>query len=677
MAEKRARPIPFKAETRQLLDILIHSLYTEHEIFLRELISNASDALTRLDFEMLTNREVLDPQAELAITIIPNAAEGTLTIEDTGIGMTAEEMTANLGTIAHSGARDFISAAKERDQAGVGAEKSAEAEESAETTVETPAAPSTSGRSLSDLIGQFGVGFYSAFMVADWIRVTSRSYKLDAQAATWFSKGNDTFTVEPAERAQRGTTITLKLKADAKDFLEEYRLREIIHKHSDFIPFPIYMEKLAPMSDQMVPPSQEVLDAEQEKKAAGEKKLEQVNHRTAIWRQQPREVEKKSYDEFYQQFTLDFDAPLLHVHMNVDAPVQMYALLFIPARGDRGMYSLRKEPGLKLYARKVLIQEYNKELLPEYLPFVTGVVDSEDIPLNVSRESVQANRVMAQLRKLVTSKVLSTLEKLAKDEPETYEKFWVTYGKYLKHGISAEPKDIDEIFPLLRFRTLEKPDSWTSLEEYVAGLKEGQSDIYYLLGEDEHSVRYSPHLDVVRKLGYNVIFLTETVDSFMLMQVRKYKEHNLTNVATAKLELPLESKEGEDQPKEEMPAAEQSPLIERFKAQLGDRVQDVRMTQRLADSPARLVDPEGIMRSEFQRVYRYLDKDYQVPKKVLELNPRHAIITRLGALAAENPLSALIIEQIYEDALLIEGLHPEPASMISRIQKIIEQALGE
>jgi molecular chaperone HtpG len=624
---RKPKPIPFKAETRQILDILIHSLYTEREIFLRELISNASDALTRMDFELLTNREILDPQAELKINITFNKDEKTLTIEDTGIGMTADEMVANLGTIAHSGARDFIAAAQ-----ALNSEQ-----------------PTEGKHRLSDLIGQFGVGFYSAFMVAESIRVTSRSFRPEAEAAEWFSIGNDTFTVNPAEHPQRGTTVTLKLKDDADDFLEEYRLREIVRKHSDFIPFPIFV---------------------------GDKK-EQANRQTALWRQQPREVEKKSYDDFYQQFTYDMEPPLTVAHMVVDAPVQMYALLFIPSHGDRGFYSGRKQEGLKLYARKVLIQDYNHDLLPEYLPFVQGVVDSEDLPLNVSRESVQANRMMAQLKKLVTNKVLDTLKKLSQEDVLTYEKFWQNFGRFLKHGISAEPADSDQLYPLLLFRSLQKTDGWTSLDDYTAKMKEGQNEIYYILGDDEHSVIYSPHLDVVRKLGFDVLLLTEPVDSFMLMQFSKYKDYKLTNVATAKLELPAETESGKEEETPSLAEAEQAPLIQRFKDQLGDRVSDVRMTQRLADSPARLVDPDGVLREEFQRVYRILDKEYKVPKKVLELNPRHPILTHLSTLTVDHPVSALIIEQVFEDALLIEGLHPDPASMIGRIQKIMEVALEQ
>ena len=610
-------PIAFKAETRQLLDILIHSLYTEREIFLRELISNASDALTRIDFELLTNREVHDPDAKLEIRLTADPETNTLTLQDNGIGMTAEEMVADLGTIAHSGAREFIQAAHE------------------------------SGQNLSDLIGQFGVGFYSAFMVAEWVKVTSRSYRKDSQAATWHCTGADTFTVEPAEMAGRGTRVTIQLKEDAKEFAQEHRLREIIRKHSDFIPFPIYV-------------------------GSGE---QQANRQTALWRQTPREVEQKDYDEFYQQLTLDFEAPLAHAHMAVDAPVQMYAILFVPPGPERGMFSLRKQDGLKLYARKVLIQEYHRDLLPEYLQFIQGVVDSEDIPLNVSRESVQATRVMAHLKKLVTSKAVDMLKKLAEDDLERYSRFWEAYSRYLKQGVAIEQSEPEQLYPLLRFHTTEQPERWSSLDDYVASMKPDQKHIYYLLGDDDRSALHSPHLDVVRRYGYPVLLLTDPVDAFLLVRLTQYKDYPLSNVATAELALPNKAQEpgGDAQPA--LDEVSSQDLIERFKSRLGERVTDVRMTERLADSPARLVDPEGAPNQEMQRVYRLLNREFEPPKKVLELNPRHPILMRLGSLPVEDERNALVIEQIYEDALLIEGLHPDPASMILRIQKIIESAL--
>jgi molecular chaperone HtpG len=616
MDDENLSPIAFKAETRQLLDILIHSLYTEQEIFLRELISNAADALTRIDFEILTNRQVLDPDTPLEIRLIADEKEITLTIQDTGIGMTAEELVTNLGTIAHSGARDFILAARE------------------------------GGQNVTDLIGQFGVGFYSAFMVAEWIRVTSRSYLTEAKSAAWFCTGSDTFTVEPAEKASRGTEVTIKLKEDAKEFAQEHRLREIVRKHSDFIPFPIYI---------------------------GDQK-EQVNRQTAIWRQSPREVEKKEYEDFYQQLTLDFEPPLTFTHMAVDAPAQMYAILYVPAKPERGMFSPRREGGLKLYARKVLIQDYNKDLLPEYLDFIQGVVDSEDIPLNVSRESIQSTRIMAQLKKLVTSKVIDTLKKLAEDDRSQYDHFWEGYARFVKQGVAIEQGEPQELYPLLRFHTTTRLDQWVSLEDYVQQMKTDQEDIYYIMGDDERSVVYSPHLDAIRHFGYEALIMTDPVDAFMLARLDKYQDHPFRNVATADLVLPEnEQPKGETGPT--LAEEDHARLLERFKTLLGERVADVRMTGRLSESPARLVDPEGAMNPELQRVYRLLNREYEVPKKILELNPHHPILARLNGLPENDPRCSLVIEQIYEDALLIEGLHPDPASMISRIQKLIEAAL--
>ncbi|MCZ7551839.1 MAG: molecular chaperone HtpG [Anaerolineales bacterium] len=475
MTDHPSQPIAFKAETHQLLDILIHSLYTEREIFLRELISNASDALTRLDFELLTNRDLLDPDLPLAIRVIPDPQQGTLTIEDTGIGMTSAELIENLGTIAHSGARAFFQAVKE------------------------------SGKSAADLIGQFGVGFYSAFMVAEWIRVTSRSYRLDASAASWYCTGADTYTIEPAERAQRGTTVVIKLKEEAAEFLEERRLSEIIRKHSDFVPYPIYL--------------------------AGQE--EQINRQTALWRQPPRQVEQQDYDEFYQQLTLDFEPPLAHLHLVVDAPVQMYALLYIPVKAERGIFGLRKEDGLKLYARKVLIQEYNRDLLPEYLWFVQGIVDSEDIPLNVSRESVQASRVIAQLKKLITSKTIETLKKLGQDDPDKYARFWEEYSHFIKQGVAIEQIEPEALYPLLRFHTTVETARWLSLDEYVQAMPPDQEQIYYILGDDERSVLYSPHLDPVRKRSYAVLLMTDPLDSFMLTRLKEYAGHPILNIASA------------------------------------------------------------------------------------------------------------------------------------------------
>jgi len=471
------QPIPFKAETQQLLNILIHSLYTEREIFLRELISNASDALARLDFVMLTNRDVLEPERPLEIRIRTEEDENLLIIEDTGVGMTREELVENLGTIAHSGAKAFVDAAQQTEQ------------------------------NLADIIGQFGVGFYSAFMVAESIRVISRAYKPDAEAAAWVASGEDTYRLESAEREQRGTEVRITLKEDAKEFLDASRLRQVVKRHSDFVQYPIYIG-----------------DSE-----------EPANRQTALWRGNPRELEAEAYHEFYKQLTLDFNDPLAYEHMTVDAPAQMYALLFLPESPQNLVFSPRKEPGLKLYARKVLIQEFCTDLLPQYLPFIDGVVDSEDLPLNVSRESVQSNRIMALLSRLVTGKALDMLQSLADDSPEDYVKFWEAYGGHLKEGVAIEQDQPEKLFPLLRFHTDQDLSGWSSLDEYLERADPDQEKIYYFLGDDPAAVRYSPHMDAFRKTEVEVLVLTDPVDPFMLMQLKAYKEHPFENIADANL----------------------------------------------------------------------------------------------------------------------------------------------
>ncbi|MFZ5921513.1 MAG: molecular chaperone HtpG [Chloroflexota bacterium] len=612
----QAQSFTFKAETKQLLNILIHSLYKEREVFLREMLSNASDALNRLRFEMLTDKDVLDPQAELAIRITPDPEARTLTIQDTGIGMTRDEIIEALGTIAQSGARSFIEAAQ----------------------AQSP--------DLSRLIGQFGVGFYSVFMVAEWVRVTSRSYKPRAKAVSWYATGEDNFEVGPAEMAGRGTKVEIKLKEDAAEFAEEHRLKAVIHKHSDYIGFPIYV-------------------------GADEK---QVNKQTSLWRTPKADVTGEQYTDFYRQLTLDFEAPLLRLHTITDAPVQLYALLYVPGKGERDVFSLRRDDGLKLYSRNILIDEYNKDLLPEYLRFVQGVVDSEDLPLNVSRETVQSVGLMPRLKKVVTGQVVKELESLAKNDADKYNTFWQEFGSYLKQGIAAQPLETENIQPLLRFKTSLHPESWSSLDDYIGRMKDGQKAIYYIVGEDPKSVLRSPHLDSFHGQGTEVLLLTEPMDSFMLIGLRQYKDHELKNVAQADIETPEKPKE--ESAAEKMPEADFGALVERFKSVLGERVADVRASTRLSQSVARLVDPDGSLNPELQRVYKYLGKEYEVPRKVLELNPSHAILKRLAAMEAGSELQSLVIEQIYDSALLVEGLHPDPSSMAPRIQQIIEAALG-
>lgn len=616
-ANPQRQTLTFKAETQQLLDILIHSLYTEREVFLRELISNAADALTRMQFILLTEREVVDPEVELKITLIPEPEKRILRIIDTGIGMTAEEMIENLGTIAHSGARAFVQAVKE-----------------------THANP-------NDIIGQFGVGFYSAFMVADQIEVISRSYKPQASAARWYSRGQETFQVEPAEKTNRGTEVILYLKEDANEFTQSIRLREIINKHSEYIPYPIYL------GDDQQP----------------------VNRQSALWRQSAKEIKPEDYASFYKQLTLDFQPPLFHLHLVIDAPVQVYALLYIPASPERGLLSARQEEGLKLYARKVLIQEYNRDLLPLCFRFVDGVVDSEDLPLNVSRESVQATRLLAQLKRILTNRLIEALKNWAKEKPADYITFWQRFGRYIREGIATDEEFGELLTPLLRFPTLYKPDQWLSLDDYILTMPARQNKIYYLISDSVGSALSSPHLEIYRRHHYDVLLLTDPLDPLMMLRLKRYQNLEIANAATEELPLPESIPETPEAEQPSLSAAEEARLISRFKSILGDRVADVRITKRLNESPARLVGRQGDPPQELQRLYRLLHSDQSVPQLVLEINPLHPIIHHLNALDETNPLFRLGVEQIYEGALLLEGLHPTPNEMIKRMNEILLHAL--
>jgi HSP90 family molecular chaperone len=606
----------FKAETKQLLNILIHSLYKDREVFLRELLSNASDALNRLRFEMVTNHNVLDSATELKVHITADKDSRMLTIQDTGIGMTRDEVIENLGTIAQSGARKFLDATKDQKV------------------------------DFSQLIGQFGVGFYSVFMVAEWVRVTSHSSNPAAEAVSWYATGDDNYQISSSTMSERGTKVEIKLKEDAAEFVEEYRLKNIIHKHSDYIGFPIYV---------------------------GEGK-DAVNKQTSLWRTTKQEVTDEQYKEFYRQTTLDFEDALTHVHISTDAPVQLYALLYIPSKVERGVFALRKDDGLKLYSRNILIDDYNKDLLPDYLRFVQGVVDSEDLPLNVSRETVQSSGLMLKLKKVITNQVIKELENLAKNNTEKYNAFWQEFGVYLKQGIAATPADAESINPLLRFKTNLNPETWSSLDEYISRMKEGQKEIFYIVGEDPKSVLRSPHLDYFHSQGTEVLLLTDPMDSFMLMGLHKYKDFELKNVAQAEIDT---TKKPKDQPEaEKIPDADFNKLVEQFKKVLGESVTDVRASNRLYESVARLADADANANPELQRVYKYLGRDYEIPKKVLELNPTHNILKNLLKLETGSELQNIIIEQIYDSALLVEGLHPDPSSIAARVQQIIEAALG-
>src|SRR6266545_4703322 len=536
-------PVPFRAEVKQLLHILAHSLYTDREIFLRELISNASDALYRVQFEMLTNHDVLDPEAELAIRVTGDEQAKTVTITDTGIGMTREEMIENLGTIAQSGARALM----ERLESG----------------------------QRGDIIGQFGVGFYSAFVVADEVTVISRSHKPDAEAA--------------------------------------------------------------------------------------------------LWRQAPRQVEAEKYPEFYRQLTMDFEAPLLHVHLSTDAPVDLHTILFVPGKRERGLIERRVEGKIKLYSRKVLIQEEAKDLLPNYYRFVEGVVDSEDLPLNVSREMVQSNPVLSKIKKTLTGRLTKELAELAEKDAEKYAAFWHEFGVFIKEGIATEMSARSDLLPLLRFHSTKSGDALASLADYKGRMLEGQDEIYYVMGSDLESTRRSPHLEALEERGLEALLFVDMMDGFMLNGLREYEGHKLRNVDDPNLTLPGEAKPSEVTVSDEQFAR----LVTTFKEQLGERITAVRASNVLRNSPARLVSPEDTPNREMERIQRILERDFKVPARLIELNRGHQLIADLARMIEErpgDPLIASLVEQIYESALLLEGLHPNPANMVERIQKLMEAA---
>lgn len=621
MSEEQTAPeaYRFKAEIKQLLDILAHSLYKERDIFLRELISNASDALTRMHFESLTNRDVVDPDAELAIHIeVPEVEEGEpkkIIVKDSGIGMTRDEIITNLGTIAQSGAREFL--------------KHMDDEEF----------------DVSEVIGQFGVGFYSAFMVADEIEVISRSYDPEATAVSWTSDGSDNFRVEDADKEDRGTEVHLTLKKDAEEYASEWKLKQIVKKYSDFVRYPIYVGD------------------------------EQANQQTSLWRQTPSEVSEEDKNQFYQQMTMDFEEPLLNIHFASDAPVHLRSLLFVPAKREAGILALRKEPGQMLYSHNVLIQEYINDLLPEWLNFVDGVVDSEDIPLNVSRETVQSTRIMRQLGRTLRKRILRELATLADKEPQKYAQFWQEYGRSFKEGMATDPAAAEEILPFLRYVSSKSNGELISLDEYIERMPENQEEIYYVLGDDEKSVAHSPHLDPFKARDLEVLYWIDPLDAYLAPMLTEYEEKKLRNIDDADLELPELPQEEEAE--ETATVLDDKPFnlfIGRCVTTLGERIVEVRESKVLKDSPVRLVSPADATGREYQRLQRYFDENYEVPKKILEVNRNHPLIVNLAQLLQTHPGSELVdtaIEQLYESALVQEGLHPNPVQMLPRIEQLM------
>ncbi len=621
----------FKAEVRQLLDILVHSLYTNREIFLRELVSNASDALDKLRFEQSRGAEIADPDLAPEIRIEADKDRKELTISDTGLGMTHAELVDNIGTIAHSGTADFIKAAS------AGQEK----------------------KSLESFIGRFGVGFYSVFMVAREVELVTRSYKPGEPAWRWTSDGLGAYRIEPVEgEVKRGTTITVRLKDEADKFADPDTLRDIIRRHSNFVPFPIIVSG------------------------------ERANTVTALWREPRSSVTPEQYAEFHKFLTHDMDDPLHTIHTSVDAPVQFSALLFVPGK-NYDMFGLGMErKGLDLYVRRVLIQKDNPDILPEYLGFLRGVVDSEDLPLNISRETLQENVLLRKISQTLVKQVYAELERMAGDK-DKYARFWREHGKIFKFGYS-DFLQRDKYAELLRFNSsaCEDKDGLVSLAEYAGRLREGQKEIYYASGPSREALRRNPHLEMFRRKGLEVLYLFEPVDEFAMDALGKYKDFEIKaaeHADPAMVEAFPDASDSADAAKPDVPeitdeeVAAFPEFLKKIKDILGERVTEVRESRRLKDSPACLASPDGHVTASMQKIMRAMAKDTSIPRKVLELNRDHPLTRNLLAVFRADPGDAyltLAVEQLYEAALLQEGYLQDPHALVGRIQDHLTRASG-
>jgi molecular chaperone HtpG len=622
--EKRS----FQAEVSRLLDIVAHSLYSEKEIFLRELISNASDACDRLRYATLTGPELASGDATYRVVLTPDKAARTLTVADNGIGMNHDDLVENLGTIARSGTAAFmqnLSGDQKKDMA---------------------------------LIGQFGVGFYSAFMVAESVEVISRKAGEDA-AWRWVSDGKGEFTVEPAEKESRGTTIVLKLRDDQTEYLEPYRIRQIVTKYSDHIALPIVLK-----------------DGDKE---------ETLNKASALWTRSKSEITAEQYKEFYHHVAHVFDEPWLTLHFRAEGVLEYTGLLFVPSSKPFDLFDPERKSRLKLYVRRVFITDEANELLPAYLRFLRGVVDSEDLPLNVSREMLQNNPMLAKMKSQITKRVLGELTKKAADAADEYAKFWNNFGAVLKEGIYEDYEQRETLLSLARFRsTAASGDDLVSLETYVGRMKEGQEAIYYITGDDLDLLKKSPQLEGFRAKGIEVLLLTDPVDEFWIPSVGAFKDKPLKSVtrggaadlAKIKTAADEEQKPADDKKADEGKVAS---LIAIFKLALGDAVKDVRTSERLTDSPVCLVADEGDMDMHLERLLKQHRRLDTAAKRILEINPRHALIAGLagqvGVAGASDSLSEfawLLLDQ----ARILEGEQlPDPTAFARRLSTLLEKGL--
>ncbi|MFQ5637664.1 MAG: molecular chaperone HtpG [bacterium] len=612
--KKKTQKFEYKAEMKQLLHLIVHSLYTHPEIFLRELISNASDALNKIRFRMLTDTNVTDADADLKITIEIDSEKQTLSIEDSGIGMTRDDLINEIGTVAKSGTVEFLQEMQKNK------------------------------KSIENLIGQFGVGFYSVFMVTDEITIETRHADPDSKGYCWKSDGQGTFTIEEIDKKGRGTKISFKLKEEHKEFSEEYRVKDIIKKYSNFVDFPIFVGK------------------------------EEVNRVSALWHKPKDQLKEEELTEFYKFISNDFSPPMGHLHVSIEGAVNFKAIIFIPETAPPIFFKEHLEKSLHLYSNKIFIQDNCKDLLPEYLRFLTGVVDTEDLPLNVSREVTQASPVMTKIRNVLTGKILGFFEHLAKNDKNKYEKFYKNFGQLFKTGVNTDFSNKDKIVELLRFESTKvEKGEWTSLKEVVSRMNKDQKEIYYLAGEHRDVVEKNPNLEYFKKNDLEVLLLTDPFDVFIIPSLTEYDKKPLKSIDKADLDL----KEDEKDQKEALSENLAGSLLEVFKKTLSDKVEDVIASKRLVDSAATLVVGKEGMDKQMEKMMKMMNQDYHAAKKILEINLSHPLIKNLGnkILAdAGDPVLINSIWQIYEGALLLEGELTSPNEFVSRMTELMVEA---
>jgi molecular chaperone HtpG len=630
----------FQTEVKQLLQLMIHSLYSNKEIFLRELVSNAADAIDKLRFKALSSPELYENDAQLRIRVSADKDNNTITVSDNGIGMTKEEIIEHLGTIAKSGTAEFFSKLS-GDQAND-----------------------------SQLIGQFGVGFYSAFIVADKVTVRSRAAGVPAsEGVEWSSAGEGEFTVATIEKANRGTDIILHLKEEESEFADDWRLRSIVTKYSDHISVPVEMlTPEVPAVEESEGPDGEKIPAQPAKPA----EWKAVNKAEALWTREKSEISDEEYQEFYKHISHDFNDPLTWAHNRVEGKVEYTSLLYIPSKAPFDLYNREHKHGLKLYVQRVFIMDDAEQFMPTYLRFVKGLLDSNDLPLNVSREILQDNKITQAMRKGCTKRVLSMLERLGKNDKEKYQTFWNEFGQVLKEGPAEDIANKEQIGKLLRFASTHENVATqnVSLADYIERMKEGQDKIYYVVADSFDAAKNSPHLEVFRKKGIEVLLLSDRIDEWLVSHLTEFDGKPLQSVTRGGLDLGDLDDEQAKETQEKL-EKELSPVLKRLKDTLGDKVKEVRLSQRLTDSPACIVTDENDMSSQMIKLMQSVGQEVPESKPIFEINGEHPLIKHVADEQDEDQFKQWA-EVLFEQALLAErGSLKDPASFVNRLSKLM------